>query len=385
MKIKHSLLALAVCSLAAVAQQKVTVNGTVSGYDNINKVFIYCGLEEGYHVYDAPVEVPVINGKFSYTHSLNVIVPAWVKPDTLSYSPTHSIYLIPGETLNVDINAGESTPRLDGTGIYRSIAAAYDIVNPSVKAIEDFRAKAEEVIRAIPQDQAETPAADSIMNVLNTEYFSLMEANHKVIEDFLDNNLSNQGAILYLSDLVDATMLYEALPDEVKATPVGRTLSNRVEVEMKMRKAFEQQEEVDRNQLLGQPAPAVELTDINGNPFSLTSLRGKYVILDFWGSWCGWCIKGFPDMKAYYEKYKGKFEIVGIDCNDSDAAWRRAVADNDLPWIHVYNHGESTLTSEYKIKGYPTKILVDPDGNVAHITIGEDPAFYPYLDEVFGN
>ena len=57
------------------------------------------------------------------------------------------------------------------------------------------------------------------------------------------------------------------------------------------------------------------LKDINGNDLSLSNLRGKYVVLDFWGSWCGWCMKGLPDMKAAYEKHKDNLEILGIDCN----------------------------------------------------------------------
>ena len=63
----------------------------------------------------------------------------------------------------------------------------------------------------------------------------------------------------------------------------------------------------------GIEAPDFTLNDLNGKPLTLSSLRGKYVILDFWGSWCGWCIKGIPQMKEYYQKYAGKFEILGID------------------------------------------------------------------------
>ena len=126
-----------------------------------------------------------------------------------------------------------------------------------------------------------------------------------------------------------------------------------------------------------------ELNDINGKPLKLSSLRGKYVILDFWGSWCGWCIKGIPEMKKYYEKYKGKFEILGIDCNDPEEKWRAAVEKYELPWLHVYNPNDSKVLSEYGIQGFPTKIIVDPDGKIVKTIIGEDPAFYALLDEMF--
>ena len=73
----------------------------------------------------------------------------------------------------------------------------------------------------------------------------------------------------------------------------------------------------------GQMAPDFTLKDLQGNDLALSSLRGKYVVLDFWGSWCGWCIKGIPDMKKYYDKYKDRMEILGIDCRDTEAKWKQ--------------------------------------------------------------
>ena len=133
----------------------------------------------------------------------------------------------------------------------------------------------------------------------------------------------------------------------------------------------------------GAEAPDFTLNDLNGQPLSLSSLRGKYVVLDFWGSWCGWCIKGIPDMKKYYEKYKGKLEILGIDCRDTEEKWKAAVEKHELPWLHVRNAGAPDVSVLYAIQGYPTKIVIDPEGKIAKIVVGEDPAFYQYLDELF--
>ena len=133
----------------------------------------------------------------------------------------------------------------------------------------------------------------------------------------------------------------------------------------------------------GAEAPDFTLNDLQGKPLALSSLRGKYVVLDFWGSWCGWCIKGIPDMKKYYEKYKGKMEILGIDCRDTEEKWKAAVEKHELPWLHVRNEGNPDVSILYAIQGYPTKIVVDPEGKIAKIVVGEDPAFYEYLDELF--
>ena len=158
--------------------------------------------------------------------------------------------------------------------------------------------------------------------------------------------------------------------------------------ELKAQKKAE--EEAAKKQAAGVEAPDFTLKDIDGNDFTLSSLRGKYVILDFWGSWCGWCIKGMPQMKEYYKKYAGKFEIVGVDCNDTEQKWKDAVKKHELPWKHVYNPRAKTkeemannVLGKYGVSGFPTKIVVSPEGKIVKTVVGEDPAFYTLLDELF--
>ena len=149
-------------------------------------------------------------------------------------------------------------------------------------------------------------------------------------------------------------------------------------------KAYRQQKEMEGKTLpMGSMAPDFTLNDLNGQPLTLSSLRGKIVVLDFWGSWCGWCIKGFPEMKKYYEKYKDRMEILGMDCNDTDAKWKKAVADNQLPWLHVFVPRGSTVPTDYLIQAFPTKIILDTDGKVLMTIVGEAPKFYKVLDEMF--
>lgn len=133
----------------------------------------------------------------------------------------------------------------------------------------------------------------------------------------------------------------------------------------------------------GAMAPDFTLPDLKGKPLTLSKLRGKWVILDFWGSWCGWCITGFPKMKAYYEKYAGLFEILGIDCRDTAEKWKEAVEQYALPWLHVYN-GKEDVPGNYGIQGYPTKIIIDPEGKINKIILGEKDEFYEYIDQLFG-
>ncbi|MBR1539315.1 MAG: TlpA family protein disulfide reductase, partial [Bacteroidales bacterium] len=132
----------------------------------------------------------------------------------------------------------------------------------------------------------------------------------------------------------------------------------------------------------GAKAPDFSAKKVDGTTFTLSSLQGKYVVLDFWGSWCKWCIKGFPDMKTAYARHKGKVEFVGIACRDTEEKWKTATAKYELPWISVLNPAENDLVKVYQVQGFPTKIVVDPQGRIAKVILGEDPAFYTYLDGI---
>ena len=134
----------------------------------------------------------------------------------------------------------------------------------------------------------------------------------------------------------------------------------------------------------GELAPDFELPDLQGNPLKLSSLRGKYVVLDFWGSWCIWCIRGIPSMKEAYAKHKDKMEILGIDCRDSEAKWKAAVEEHQLPWLQVRCDDQQlpTLGRQYSLEGFPTKVVIDPEGKIVKVIVGEDPAFYTFLDEL---
>jgi thiol-disulfide isomerase/thioredoxin len=132
-------------------------------------------------------------------------------------------------------------------------------------------------------------------------------------------------------------------------------------------------------------APDFELPNLQGSTTKLSSLRGKYVVLDFWGSWCIWCIRGIPSMKEAYTKYKDKMEILGVDCRDTEDKWKAAVDEHQLPWLQVRCPDEKlqTIADQYGIEGFPTKVVIDPQGKIINTVVGEDPAFYTYLDSLF--
>lgn len=133
----------------------------------------------------------------------------------------------------------------------------------------------------------------------------------------------------------------------------------------------------------GKPAPDFTLKDMDGRDLRLSALfdRGKYIVVDFWGSWCSWCIRGFPAMKEYYDRYTDRLEIVGVACHDKEERWKDAVIRNRVPWLHVISP-DGTTEVRYGVEGYPFKVVVSPEGTVIKCFKGEAAEFYRMLDNL---
>lgn len=127
--------------------------------------------------------------------------------------------------------------------------------------------------------------------------------------------------------------------------------------------------------LNGIDAPNFTLNDISGNQISLSNFNGKWVILDFWGSWCAPCIKGMAELKEIYATYAGRLEIIGVDCNDTEDRWKSVVSRLQLPWIQVFHPEDGTVTATYSVTAYPTKVVINPEGKIIKVYSGESPTF----------
>lgn len=134
----------------------------------------------------------------------------------------------------------------------------------------------------------------------------------------------------------------------------------------------------------GVAAPDFSLRDIDGNIFTLSSLRGKTVILDFWGSWCVPCLKSIPRIKEQYARYKDKgLEIVSVACSDTDEAWRAAVNRTGMNWVNLFNDSENgDITKVYGIGSFPTMFIISPDGVIVRRTTGENEDFFNHLQSM---
>ena len=116
---------------------------------------------------------------------------------------------------------------------------------------------------------------------------------------------------------------------------------------------------------IGQQAPDISLPDLNGQIKTLSSLRGKVILVDFWASWCGPCRYENPNVVRLYQKYKeADFDILSVSLDDNKKAWMNAIEADGMEWNHVSDlmKWESTVIPVYQIDGIPMTYLLDKNG-----------------------
>lgn len=127
---------------------------------------------------------------------------------------------------------------------------------------------------------------------------------------------------------------------------------------------------------VGSEAPDFTLPDVDGNPVSLSSFRGKYVLVDFWAAWCPDCRKENPNIVAAWEKYKNKnFAVLGVSLDRNRDQWLAAIEKDKLAWTQVSDlkYWSSEAAVLYCIRWIPMSFLIDPEGKIVAVGLeGED-------------
>ena len=311
----------------------------------------------------------VNKGQFTYTLNGDKARLAICNLDSPNGKKSFSLYMVPGEKGVLKGTIDQAT--WSGTAFYTDLATLE-------AQTRDLKAKMDQLTADYRRKIGAGANADSLDKVIDPLYKAASNNLDEAQTAFINSHPNSGAGVTVLPSLQGQEEALKTLHSVVESG----TWSNFIDFVKAGIEHAKTLSENAKNVETGKMAPDFTLQDLNGNNLALSSLRGKYLVLDFWGSWCGWCIKGFPEMKDYYQKHASKLEILSIDCNDTQDKWKAAVQKNKLPWKNVYCPSSADVLKNYAISGFPTKIIIDPEGHIVKTVVGDNPAFYQYLDEL---
>lgn len=136
----------------------------------------------------------------------------------------------------------------------------------------------------------------------------------------------------------------------------------------------------------GNLVPEIKTTStVDHTEFDLRSYRGKYVLIDFWGTWCGPCVAEMPKVKSFLEKHKDKMEVLGVNSGDSRKRMTEFLKKNDFHWQQVMNVkgvNDDNFVLKFNVTGFPTKFIIDPEGKIVKKYTGSGEEAFHLLEEL---
>jgi len=354
-----------------------TVSGTIKGLDTEFMTYSYED-ETGKRIWDS---IFVENEHFSHTQKITepTFFVFWPNVErTIKRAQSGGYYPVkssqfaflasPGDEIGFN---GEVT---DFVNAYPSGTKANDdlaSINSSVFPLMNKAANYMLEMELLDEYDLRRMEIQNSIDVLNNQVIDLKKA-------FVKSHPKSEAATWYLSDM----MLRNQIEDE-EAIKTFKTFDEQLQDYRYYQEVATRVKGIEAT-LIGKTVENFT-TDatFTGDTFEFDSLKGKYVLIDFWGTWCGPCITEMPKVKAYQEKYKDKLVVLGINSGDTKYKIDKFIIPNEYTWTHLMDgKGDANFVFKFNVTGFPTKFIVDPQGKILHRFLGGGEEAFTVLDEL---
>ena len=360
---KRLILWAATLAVLAACGPKAMFSGSISGVESGRLMFVSDSETGEMLIYTVYLK----NGQFSYTP------PVTDKGILMIVDVDHfidyiSLCIVPGE--HCVINGTMTDYTVTGSQFWKDWGIFHEMSKDNAAALRALR-------NSIPEE--EDPDYD--MGAYSAREREIAKEWNGIAMDYIRQYPDSDVSAYLTRELRDIEDFYEAegiLSDRVKKGKLGYLVEEKallIDGEA-LRQASE------KNIYEGAEAPDFTLKTATGESFTLSDHRGGWVMLDFWGTWCGWCVEGLPNVKEIAHRYKDKLTVVSVDCGDSEKAWLAGVEKYGMDWTQVYNSKADAIDSKYAVQGYPGFYLIDPEGKIKMMSFGEPAHFVDLIGEL---
>ncbi|MCX6258650.1 MAG: TlpA disulfide reductase family protein [Bacteroidia bacterium] len=232
-------------------------------------------------------------------------------------------------------------------------------------------------LKMIYEKSTNEPDFQSVINNLNEKSRSIVSEHQEYLKKFIRANTSSLASIIALYQPIGRDRFLDIRDNYIYYRLVDSVLVSRYPNSTPV-KALHLEVENQKNKLtaksvpgtkpgIGDEAPEISLPDPDGKLIALTSLRGKYILLDFWASWCRPCRMENPNLNANFMKYYKKgFDIFQVSLDRSHEDWINAIEKDKLTWKHVSDlkYWDCVPAKQYGVESIPCNYLIDPDGKI---------------------